>query len=403
MARGSLIHADETAARVVGKSAVVWVIASMEEVVFLIGQNPVGVAKWKAALAEKWISDTSRVRAVLAVCGQQQILLEVPTISSGKDRARNSLFAHGMMEVWFRVLGGAPMLLLTQMPFEGMQSVWKECILPQIQSVSRDYFEKADNNTARKSPCLTVVFGKGGVNLRFFRKLQRDGLHVFSYRFSADGLWPGGKFIEQEVEVQPGRREFVQTAEHELSMADGLRLREMRCIRRNAPPLTIISSDRELDLCQVGARLAFEVFEFTVSRLLDHLDKSWAVVRSCNTQHDADGTTESKAGTRLDGFLSATALIVTRAEAMMEQILRGKLSRPMESHLALQAILCESVDLVPIPGANIMKVFVHTEGEVSEQAVAHLCAHCTATETRFPGTNMRLVYEPVPKNRGHSG
>ena len=33
--KGSLVHADETAARVVGKPAVVWVLTSKEEVVFL--------------------------------------------------------------------------------------------------------------------------------------------------------------------------------------------------------------------------------------------------------------------------------------------------------------------------------------------------------------------------------
>ncbi|MEK9138364.1 MAG: transposase, partial [Bacteroidota bacterium] len=40
--KGPLVHADETAARVVGKSAVVWVLASMEEIVFLYAENREG-------------------------------------------------------------------------------------------------------------------------------------------------------------------------------------------------------------------------------------------------------------------------------------------------------------------------------------------------------------------------
>ena len=80
----------------------------------------------------------------------------------------------------------------------------------------------------------------------------------------------------------------------------------------------------------------------------------------------------------------------------MEQILREKLPRPMDSKVALREILGERFDLVPAPGANVLKVLVHTKGDVGEQAaVAHLCSQLTATETPFPGTNLRLVYERI--------
>ena len=80
---------------------------------------------------------------------------------------------------------------------------------------------------------------------------------------------------------------------------------------------------------------------------------------------------------------------------MMEQVLREKLLRPMEAPSALQHILREQVDLVPIMGVNILRVLVHVKGDAGEQsAVANLCRQLTATETRFPGTNLRLVYEP---------
>ena len=81
----------------------------------------------------------------------------------------------------------------------------------------------------------------------------------------------------------------------------------------------------------------------------------------------------------------------------MEQVLREKLLRPRESPLLLREILGERVDLVPVPGANILRVLVHTRGDVGEQAaVGHLCSQLTATEASFPGTNLRLVYELVP-------
>ena len=32
---------------------------------------------------------------------------------------------------------------------------------------------------------------------------------------------------------------------------------------------------------------------------------------------------------------------------------------------------------------------------IHDAALAHLCAELTATETTFPGTDLRLIYEPV--------
>ena len=104
-----------------------------------------------------------------------------------------------------------------------------------------------------------------------------------------------------------------------------------------------------------------------------------------------------KGGTGTTGFVSTNVMVVSRAEAIMEQLLREKLPRPMESRSALQDILGERIDLVPLRGANILKVLVHTKGDVGEQAlVAHLCSQLTRTETLLPGTNLKLMYEPAP-------
>ena len=137
-------------------------------------------------------------------------------------------------------------------------------------------------------------------------------------------------------------------------------------------------------------------FEFSASRFVKLLQKNLAVVRSYYARAGARGAPDPKASRGLEGFLGTMGLVVSRAEAIMEQILREKLPRPMEAPAALRDILRERVDLVPTPGLNILKVVVHVKGDDGERAVvAHLCSQLTATETRFPGTNLRLMYEPL--------
>jgi len=298
-----------------------------------------------------------------------------------------------MIEPWFRVLDGAPMLLLTKARSDGVAEAWNEWIRPKIPGLLRDHVGERGSVSAAKPQPPTVVFGAGGVDHRLIRKLRRDGLPFLSYRLSNDGLWPGSVLAKREMELWPGHHESVQTAEREVNTTCGPQ-REVLCILRNGLQMTVISSHPELDLLRIAARMAFE---FTASRFLDRLQKSLSIVRSDIPQPRAGEAAKMKTDMGIDAFVGSTVLVLTRAEAMMEQILREKLSRPIESAMALRDILRTRVDLLPMRGVNILKVLVYTKGDASEKtAVAHLCTQLTTTQTYFPGTNLQLVYEAVP-------
>jgi hypothetical protein len=285
------------------------------------------------------------------------------------------------------------MLLLRQSQSDDVLRAWKEWILPQIRDLLPGHAEKRGITGAAKPCAPTIVLGARGLELGLIRKLQRDGLHFLTYRLSSDGLWPGGELAEQEVELWPGHRESIRTAEREVSMTCGPPLREVLCLLRNKLELTVISSNPKLDLRRIAAKVAFE---FSATRFLDRLEMSLALLRSSKAQSSASGDAEMEGGTAITDLVGGAMLVVMRAEAIMEQLLREKLPHPMESRSALQDILGERIDLVPAKGANILKVLVHTKGDVGEQArVAHLCSQLTTTETLFPGTNLKLVYEPV--------
>ena len=83
-----------------------------------------------------------------------------------------------------------------------------------------------------------------------------------------------------------------------------------------------------------------------------------------------------------------------RAETAMVHVLRDVLSRHDDARSLLRAIYCNEADLLPDYAAGTLTVRLHhLANHSSDHAIRHLCGELTATETVFPETNLRLIYE----------
>ena len=95
-------------------------------------------------------------------------------------------------------------------------------------------------------------------------------------------------------------------------------------------------------------------------------------------------------------FIDTIKMIAYRAETAMTQILRQKMTRHDDARSLLRAIYSTEVDIVPDPRAKTLTVRLHPLANTSsDDAVRHLCTELNATETLFPGTELRLIYELV--------
>ncbi len=99
-------------------------------------------------------------------------------------------------------------------------------------------------------------------------------------------------------------------------------------------------------------------------------------------------------------FIDTIKMIAYRAETAMAQVLRETMSRPDDTRTLLRAIYNAEADLIPDQTAQTLTVRLHHLANPSaDDAARHLCQELNATETIFPGTNLRLVYELVsPRN-----
>ena len=95
-------------------------------------------------------------------------------------------------------------------------------------------------------------------------------------------------------------------------------------------------------------------------------------------------------------FIDTIKMIAYRAETAMAQILRQKMTRHDDARSLLRAIYNTEVDMNPDLQAKTLTIRLHPlANNSSDQAVKHLCDELNSTETLFPGTELRLIYELV--------
>ena len=101
-------------------------------------------------------------------------------------------------------------------------------------------------------------------------------------------------------------------------------------------------------------------------------------------------------GTQSKHLIDTIKMVAYRAETAMAQILRHKMTRHDDARSLLRAIYNTEVDMVPDMDAKTLTIPLHPLANTSsDQAVRHLCEEIDSTETIFPGTEMRLIYELV--------
>ena len=95
-------------------------------------------------------------------------------------------------------------------------------------------------------------------------------------------------------------------------------------------------------------------------------------------------------------FLDTIKMIAYRAETVLAGVLRDMGSRADETRSLLREIFATEADLLPDAAAETLTVRLHhLANHASDEAVRYLAEQLNATESVYPGTNLRLVYKFV--------
>jgi hypothetical protein len=93
-------------------------------------------------------------------------------------------------------------------------------------------------------------------------------------------------------------------------------------------------------------------------------------------------------------FVDTIKMIGYRAETCLASLLREHLARSDDARSLLRQVFNNEVDLLPDLDANTLTVRLHHLAQAAhDQAIAKLCFALNETQTVFPGTNLKLIYE----------
>ena len=93
-------------------------------------------------------------------------------------------------------------------------------------------------------------------------------------------------------------------------------------------------------------------------------------------------------------FIDTIKMISYRAETSMASILREKIARADDARGLLRQIFHTEIDLIPDEQARTLTVRLHHLAQAAHDQVArHLCQQLNETETIFPDTQLRLIFQ----------
>lgn len=95
-------------------------------------------------------------------------------------------------------------------------------------------------------------------------------------------------------------------------------------------------------------------------------------------------------------LIDTIKMVAYRAETVMVSLVQEKMSHPDEARSLLRALYTAAADILPNPALGTLTVRLHhLANRGSDEVIRHLCSELNSTETVFPGTNLRLIFELV--------
>ena len=91
-------------------------------------------------------------------------------------------------------------------------------------------------------------------------------------------------------------------------------------------------------------------------------------------------------------------IIAYRTETALVEVLREKMNRwhKDEARSLARQIFQTEADLTPDLESKSLRVQIHSLGTPKDnEDLAHLCSTLTETETIYPGSEMKLIFETV--------
>jgi Transposase protein len=226
----------------------------------------------------------------------------------------------------------------------------------------------------------------------FGRWSQENFFRYMRQSFNLDGL------VDYRTDSVPETIMVVNPAHRAL---DGQVRKKVGLLNRRIAEFGAINLDGEIEPAKVEAYVQKKSdLQEIITRLRAEVDELKAQRKA--TQHHIpykdlpEDARFDRLSTQSKHLIDTIKMIAYRAETAMAQIVRQKMTRHDDARSLLRAVYSTEIDLIPDQQAKTLTIRLHPLANTSsDHALKHLCEAINATETQFPGTDLRLIYELV--------
>jgi hypothetical protein len=196
--------------------------------------------------------------------------------------------------------------------------------------------------------------------------------------------------LAREVEVLRRCTDWLQRLEHGENVVVNLRPDE-------DVETEFVAFDR-LRVVRVLERIAADLDTLSLEERRQQIEQL-KVQRKANPKHiEVKDLPEQDRFQRLRSekkhFIDTIKLIAYRAETALAELAREKIKRLDDARSLIRQLFRTEIDLLPDRLQKTLTVRLHSmSNQVHDEIVRHICQGTKFTETVFPGTDLRLIYE----------
>ncbi len=393
--------------------------------------------------------------------------------------ARQKLLLRGTTDYWVNGLGGEPFFVVTQPIHEGLIAALRQQVIPRLLADAPALDAKAASDP--QAMRFTVIFDREGFSPKLFAELKEQRIGILTYHKYPGENWPVEEFMARSVRLHTGEVVERELAERGTQLSNRLWVQEVRARSSDGSQVSMLSTNRGLDLTQIAAwlpgRWSQENFlkymreHFNLDRMIEHgtfpLPETTVVVNPAHRRLEQqirrergrlqrfeaqfgahtlppEATPEQIQSFEQEGgqlqekiqkqttwieelkkqrgqiqrkvplkelpeaeryrqlrpeskhFIDTIKMIAYRAESALAGEMREHLQREDDVRALLRRVFVTPANLRPDYEQKTLLVELHRLGSpLQDAAVAKLCEELTATETKFPTTDLRLIYRQV--------
>jgi predicted nucleic acid-binding Zn-ribbon protein len=304
--------------------------------------------------------------------------------------ARQKLCLRATTDYWVNAMDGQAFFVLNQAVDPGMLQVLEHQIVPRLEQEIPNQPTPEQLQADAKRHRFTLIFDREGYSPGFMQALNEKRIACLTYHKYPGENWPSEEIPDTTKVVSPEYRRL-----------DG-QVRSLRGhLTRKLAAFSAMNLKGEIEPQKVAA------FEQKKSELQEQIEGLSQELDELKTQRKAvkhhisiaelpEEQRFKRLSTQSKHLIDTVKMVAYRAETAMAQMAREKMRREDDARSLLRALYSTEADLLPDENAGTLKVRVHHQANrCADEVIRHFCDELNQTETIFPGTQLRLIYELV--------